>query len=441
MLAGTIIVLVVVIQWLLAAYNQLPFSDRAIVEADFSALPGKFSAGLQKDALDYLTVFLQPALVLLPLLGLAGLLAALNAASRDCQSLSWGRDEWWVRRILGFLFAAYVVGYGGQVLGVQAPLAFVIGLFLFELMTSDFVQRLVSDWFPHAATTVTSESETSGLSREAPEDDSSLPHGLPLTPSLHSTVATGATTSIILAIPRHRARAVPSNGSKTVATPVPNGANGAKRAANQAIGDDAEQRTEPGWWEHGLLALRLGGILAILPIAYFLHVLTNPRAGLAASQLVPAAFFTPIATEIAFWLTAAFVFGCAFHYLLGENGLQKGIALTAVYAVANLGAAVIGVTGDPLWMVRTFQLWLFLMVLGLWLEHEAHPRSLKRLFADFDNDKTRNIAKHILPVATALGVVISQLVQNIAYNTITSLISGSDSVLCLAKLVAAAGQC
>jgi hypothetical protein len=371
-LAGTVIVVIVVLQWLVALYNQSPFSDRATVDADITALDDILSKRLQDDVADYLFAFMKSALDLLPILGLVGLFGVLSAAARDSHSRIWEQDDWWVRRVLGFLFAAFVVGYGGQILALQAPLSFVIGLLLFPLATSDFSSNI------------------------------------PGAPSLNTDQNSG----------------------------------GAGETANLAgAASGSQESASPGWWETGLLGLRHGGILAVLPISYFISVLITSRLGLGADQSVPAAFIAPIAWEVAFWLTAAFVFGCAFDCLRGENGLQKGAALAAIYAAANIGAAVVGVTGDPLWMVRSFQLWLFLMVLGIWIEHDLRGVSWAQLFEDFDVDRTRNIAKHLVPVLTALGVVITQLLQSNAGNAITSLISESDHFLCFAGALAGAGNC
>jgi hypothetical protein len=328
------------------------------------------------------------------------------------------------------------------VFGVQAPLAFVIGLTLFPLVTSDLIQISTGD---RAFTT-----DSPSVDDRAPVNPPGDPGGvLP-----HPNGDGPQEATLVMAMPRAAGESVSTERPATVGDIKATGPDSGNAVQTEPAGSgrgsptalpEAEREPSPrttlGWWDHALLAFRLGGALAVLPIGYFLYVVADPSRGPSVDQFVPAAFVVPIAWEVAFWLTAACMFGCAYDYLRGENGLQKGAVLTAVYAGANLGAAVIGVTGDPLWMVRSFQLWLFLMVLGLWMEHDLRAISWKELFDELDVNRTSNIAKHFLPVATALAVVITQLIQHNTYNAITSLISGSDSIVCFLSILGSGTNC
>jgi hypothetical protein len=67
-------------------------------------------------------------------------------------------------------------------------------------------------------------------------------------------------------------------------------------------------------------------------------------------------------------LVAALAFGWFYPYLRGQNGLVKGVVLGGVYLVAHAGASLVGAVGDTHWQVRSVQLFLFLMLLGVLLD-------------------------------------------------------------------------
>lgn len=197
------------------------------------------------------------------------------------------------------------------------------------------------------------------------------------------------------------------------------------------------------WWERGLIALRLGSWLAWLPIAYFVYVLVLAQSRPLVAAPIPftgISFITALANEAAFWLVAAFAFGCLFPYLRGRNGLVKGAALGLVYLAAHAGASLLGATGDTLWQVRSVQLLLFLMVLGVLMDGatvEGAALSWQYLVERYKVAE----AKAALTYATSLiGLVVllgKQLATGEAAQAVTAIAAGQQQIGLLLSMAAA----
>jgi hypothetical protein len=382
-LATIIILAAVLAQWLATLYNRQPFRERAWVQSDPWANARDFFANqLQVDTSNFLALFLVPALNLLPLLGLAGLIGMLSAAARSNPEELCETDDLWIERVLKFLFAAFVIGYGGAVLGLRTPIAFLIGLLVLPFA-----------WNPRADT-LSDSGDHDPDDADHDGNDEATELGLPRPPALQ-----GLATS--------------------------------------------------GWWSGGALATRLGSGIAIAPVTFFVILFLVSAESAAWSSTSPfamAAFLSAIAYELAFWLVAAFVFGCLFPYLRGENGIIKAIALAAVYIGANAAAALIGVSGDALWRVRSFQLLLFLILLGVLLDQKRLPadqQTWQGLAAHYDLHHAAAWAKHVLPLVSALAAVAIQLLNRNSEAAITNLISGqaNDEILAIAcKLASESGK-
>ena len=126
------------------------------------------------------------------------------------------------------------------------------------------------------------------------------------------------------------------------------------------------------WRESGRIALRYGAWLALPAIVFFLFILfRHDLDQILHSELgtEPLLLLALIGQEVAFWLVAAFIFGCLFSWLPGANGLLKGLVLSLPVAAAVGAMAlcpIFQVESDQ--ALRPFVLLLFLSLLGLLMD-------------------------------------------------------------------------
>jgi hypothetical protein len=343
---------------------------------------------------------------ILVLLGLAGFWGVLRGTGAESPTPFWRDHERWVEIVLAGLFAALVIGYGGQLLGFRAPVAFALGGFFLLL-------------------TLTRETESTSSAIDRANGGSK--DGRPLVAAHRGQLLRRALARVGLKQP-------PPVNDFTPPLKLPS-----ERAAGSmalSIGP------EGNWWQNGLEAWRLGVWLAGLPVAYFIYVFLSTGAGgwswsapFATAGLVSAFVF-----EVAFWLVAAFTFGCLFPYLRGQNGLIKGVALAAVYIAAHAAAALLGIPGNALWQVRSFQLLLFLILLGAWLDFrslETCGYSWRELIALYELPRTTTLIRQGLPLVIALAGVLVQLYSHQTQAATESLLTGdaSQAILCFLQSV------
>ena len=88
-----------------------------------------------------------------------------------------------------------------------------------------------------------------------------------------------------------------------------------------------------------------------------------------------------------------------------------------------------GIPGNVLWQVRSFQLLLFLMLLGAWMDHKSlrnkDPQITWRcLFEYYDVPFATNLFSKMLPLITAFAAVVAQLLLGQTNEATVSLVSG-----------------
>ncbi|MCC6792682.1 MAG: hypothetical protein IT336_13405 [Thermomicrobiales bacterium] len=169
------------------------------------------------------------------------------------------------------------------------------------------------------------------------------------------------------------------------------------------------------WWSSSLLALRIGAMVAILPVLYYVSVVAVAQVEIFWENRDPFGGFLVIAglmREIAFWAVAAFAFGCLYPYIPGENGPKKGAVLTGVFAIAH-GAITLIFHQEQytLWLVLSFELLLFFLVLGVWLDAKTFQNHGLPWRGVFDLYGIRNISSAIGYASPAIGVVSVIVVQ------------------------------
>jgi hypothetical protein len=439
-IASALILVAIILQWIWAIYSQESIWWRALVEADLDdRLPTIFSARLYEPLTQYPFSFFPSLGELLIALGLVGFVSLLGASGPGHTARLLAKNEKWVRWVLAGLFAVFVTGYGGQILGLRAPVAFFLGLALLPLAWS-YPDPVAPD-----------NVEGDGEEEENPQVLASRGNAPPHNMTHHANreqanAGTGdGEEGTNQADPNQPVGGASRPGAAEQATDTGAAAVGTGAAAPETTDKDASQSAKEvarrrealahgpnqGWWKNGVLAVQLGSRLALLPIAYFMYIFLGTQGDGGWSLTTPFAvtgFVSVLINEVAFWLVSAFVLGCLFPYLIGPNGLVKGATLAAVYIAANAGAALLGIPGNALWQVRSFQLLLFLMLLGAWIDHKSLDEpsfDWKEFIGRYDlPNMSTTVFTQILPLLAALIGVVFQLTNNQTHEATTSLVSG-----------------
>ena len=443
--ASVALVIVAILgQWGWAIYSEETIWWRAAVEADpFTNLGGATYADFAPKFLNYPLAFFVSVVELLVVLGLLGFVGVLYATGNPSpragqatpsdlwQTASWKSHQSWVKWMLLVLFATFVIGYGGQVIGLRLPVAFLFGLVLLHLTLSNRAEK-VSDRID----------KLNGPARDGKpvivHHRGELLHRALSQANIERQLAKALTKLKNGEIPAAAYKSewdkLSGEAESLLLGTDPAGASTSplKLAKDLKPGELAlTLGPEDSWWENGRLAVNLGSRLAVVPIAYFVYVyifLSGQGSGWSLSTpFALAGLVTALSYEVAFWLVAAFVLGCLFPFLPGRNGPVKGAVLAAVYIAANAAAALLGIPGNALWQVRSFQLLLFLMLLGAWMDLktvEAKGFRQRELIALYDLPNTATLVSQVLPVVTALAAVVGQLLLGQTQAATESLISG-----------------
>jgi hypothetical protein len=461
LVGSTVVIVAILLQWTWATYQGQSIWWRAplernpaiLIEHLFAFLPGgeaerpasnlatEFTGTFAQAVWAYPETFLGPASSLLPVLGLAGLLGALQIAGRHARTPFWGDRGAWIGRVVAFLFAVYVVGYGGDMLGFRLPLGLLLSLALLRIATTSRLER--------AAIQVDTQNAGAGAGgeplivtrrRELLDRAKALSS---LEQQRREAFATydadpAAFDATVKRLDAERARlqhggplpypAAPNAASQTGSNTEP-----APLRLPETVGPgELALATGPAsqWWDRGLTATSLGARMAWLPILYFVYVLFIARAEDILANAIPFALvslLTALGNEIAFWLVAAFVLGCLLPYLRGLNGLVKGMVLAGVYAGAHAGASLLGATGDTLWQVRSVQLLLYLMLLGAWLDATTVERaglSWRYLLGRYRLEDARAALVYAGTIIGTLIAIGRQFATGDAQAAITSIAAG-----------------
>jgi hypothetical protein len=126
-----------------------------------------------------------------------------------------------------------------------------------------------------------------------------------------------------------------------------------------------------GWWENGVLAVRLGWPFWLAPAGLLVYLNLSKAKDFfhppvwAPSPLDIAGL---VLDEVGFWVGASFALGALWPYLVGRRGLLKGLVVAAVYAVAvgtsELVGSLLGQIRPPLY-IRASLLAVFLALVGI----------------------------------------------------------------------------
>lgn len=193
------------------------------------------------------------------------------------------------------------------------------------------------------------------------------------------------------------------------------------------------------WWENGMRAVKIGGLLAVLPIAYYLYILVTQdvvKFFSLSGYLSVLTVFTGLLEEIAFWLVAAFVLGCLYAYLPGTNGVLKGASLAGVFIVAQGLQALLSTwfsgSTNRAWLFRSLEFLVFLTALGLLMDwHTVSSKSLQwhYLLDYYHLNNVRTLVAYAAPLALALFAIGQQLLSGSAQQAVSQILENLPKVI------------
>jgi hypothetical protein len=300
---------------------------------------------------------------MLPALALALIVALLRLLSRNAATPFLGIGAESVPALAGIVFAAYVVGTQGLVYGWKAPLAFVIAsvlaLALWRLIRRPRLLRITDD-----AAQLNDVSDGGALLVGARAE--LLARAVELVELRQRLATLDEADANRRRELDERIRELEVGGSQESPTRLPEHSSPGPIAVGLGPGET--------WWDNARIAVRWGALLALAPIVFFLYVLVTKRL---AHDLSPwrtlgiADVLRGSLYEVLFWLAAALVLGLLFPYLPTAWGAVKGGAIAAGYAAAvGLSVWILPGTIDG-WAFRTFELFLFLVALGVVLDWQT----------------------------------------------------------------------
>lgn len=188
------------------------------------------------------------------------------------------------------------------------------------------------------------------------------------------------------------------------------------------------------WWQNAVAAVRIGALLSIVPVAYYVGVIVVNEIGddlSATADWGVLDLLVGLLAEEATWIVAAFVFGGLYAHLPFQQGPAKGAVLSLVFA-AGLGLSAGLLHGDGSWLFRWLQMFLFLGVLGFLIDRrtvEEHGFYWRELFDLYRVREARFAAGYGSTLALALVGVFQQILSGDASQTITALIEAAGGAV------------
>jgi hypothetical protein len=197
-------------------------------------------------------------------------------------------------------------------------------------------------------------------------------------------------------------------------------------------------RLGPGgsWFGNGCEAARIGSLLAIIPVSYYLwdavqEVPSRLRFSTGLLVLLVAALL-----EVARWVWTSFAFGVLNGVLPGRSAAIKGIVFALMWLAGALLVQMVigwsgGSTGQP-WLYRFLQLFVFLTVLGLLFDLSAVTRAggtWRRLRDIIGLRNYKEIVVALIPIALALVALVQQLVSGSGAEVAESIVDGIAAVV------------
>jgi hypothetical protein len=189
---------------------------------------------------------------------------------------------------------------------------------------------------------------------------------------------------------------------------------------------------ERSWWDNAVLTTKLGAVIAVAPVAYFVVVLIlHGTSSSPFSFLSPVGVGLSISYEVTFWLVTAFAFGALLAYLPFATGMLKGLAVAGAYGVVVLGVGALVAAHDPVKSAfRLFELVLFLSFLGLAVDvATVGLKNWRNLATLYRVNSARSAILYLAPLALLLYAVGSQIATGHAKSAIQTAIKQASTLL------------
>jgi hypothetical protein len=405
---------------------------------------------------------LSSAGTLLPFIALSGLLGLLYQLSKTAKNIYLSENVEWALGLAALLFAGFVVGTGGALLGFGVPIGFLVALLIFRLTLSNRIRRaeqrlgeinpgiasllgyrrellqraralenlgqrnaaLYGEYTGGKLDEKSYEEKNAELQKEIERlsygDEAVVsPGGLSWTSPAVETKKSGLDWLLELIFGRSR----PASKLK----PQPPAS---LRLTKEISPNGIALSFGPGenWWENASHALDIGWKIALFPVVFYLYVLFSKNALVWLSPQTDFGVFyllSGLLREIVFWLAAAFVLGCLYPYLPGTNGVLKGAFLAGIWIVSVLARELIGSGEDTGWIFRSLQLLLFLTLLGAGLDLQTLLRNgiyWRSILDYYQLRDVRTVIGYVSPLILALIAIAQQLLSGQALEAITEII-------------------
>jgi hypothetical protein len=374
-----------------ARYDQYPLEVDGKAIAWWDSLAGDigfFPLGMLGRLLDILPVLLVVAA--LPLLQHYAGTGASEMSFRE-------RDR--PIRLLILIFAGVVAGTAGQLEGFRLPLTFVLAYVFLRILVRDRDDGAGSAKLPRGERRIRT---TRALRREELRRNQR---------KLYGELVAGDKTLDAYRKSLNRLQRLPVDTDPL----------------SRGVFDD--------WWKNATTAARLGAYLSVVPIAYYIGVIVFDRIDDDLSRTAEFGvldLLVGLSAEGATWIVAAFVLGGLYAHLPSRQGPAKGALLGIAFAASlGLGAEVLP-DGDSTWVFRSLEMFLFLGVLGFWIDRrtvEEQGFYWRELFDLYHLRETRFAATYGSTLGLALLGVFQQLVSGDASQTVTALLEAVGGAL------------
>jgi hypothetical protein len=186
------------------------------------------------------------------------------------------------------------------------------------------------------------------------------------------------------------------------------------------------------WWTSAIEAVKAGALLAVVPVGYYVWVLIAERGRHGAAPGFSPAFSVGLGLlhEITFWLIAGFTLGALLAVLPSMAGVTKGMLLTAAFlAVAVLGNLIAPSEADVGVAFHTFELLLYLILLGAWLDRRAIHAGWRELGAIYRLQEIGLAVTYLAPLVASIIVIAQQILAGNAQEAIRETVSRAPGLL------------
>ena len=192
--------------------------------------------------------------------------------------------------------------------------------------------------------------------------------------------------------------------------------------------DDQATAPRPGAAADAVLAVKVGGLLAVIPVGYFSF---TTIASLSASQ-TSVFVVSSIIGQFIGWLVIAVFYAMLSSRLPGRIGPLKALILAgiwfAVAIVVNAANNGLHFPAGRSWIFAGLQFSLFLIAFSvIWdalaFKRSTVPETIKELRAAYHLEQAQTVALYAIPVLLALVALVQQVASGSGSDFVTSVLN------------------